>query len=255
MEEKVKIDLRSVLTKITMIREKDELSGKTLYRLPEKEKIKVEQMLTKLKQGFRLNAYEKEISTEKTSDVLLLEVEGEVNNRKRKHPRGTKHKKPTIMKDRKVKTQNKKQKVLKEKKARTSKKQKEKNKVDRTDPNRRLKPNPNITVWTKDPLFEMKENVPFVSSLAHSKLAIRAVLTNDMKLLEQCNQNLKEINSLFAKRSLGNEMTALRYALKNQNLAAIKVLCDSKTKSRIGLPTCLLSTHGTGTYNYRLATS
>ena len=101
----------------------------------------------------------------------------------------------------------------------------------------------------------MKENVPFVSSLAHGKLAIRAVLTNDMKLLEQCNQNLKEINSLFVKRSLGNEMTALRYALKNQNLAAIKVLCDSKTKSRIGLPTCLLSTQGTGTYNYRLATS
>lgn len=40
MEEKVKIDLRSVLTRITMIREKDGVSGKTLYRLPEKEKIK-----------------------------------------------------------------------------------------------------------------------------------------------------------------------------------------------------------------------
>ena len=124
MEEKVKIDLRSVLTKITMIREKDELSGKTLYRLPEKEKIKVEQMLTKLKQGFKLNAYEKQISTEKTSDVLLMEVEGEVNNRIRKHPRGNKQKQQIIMKDRKVQTQNKNRKLERKRKLELTKSKK-----------------------------------------------------------------------------------------------------------------------------------
>ena len=29
-------------------------------------------------------------------------------------------------------------------------------KVDRTDPNRKLKPNEAVTVWEKDPLFESK---------------------------------------------------------------------------------------------------
>ena len=74
-------------------------------------------------------------------------------------------------------------------------------------------------------------------SLTHSKLAIQAVLTNDMKLLERCKDNGKEIYSLFVKRSLGNDMTALRYALKTKNLAAVKLLYEpSKAKSRVGLP-------------------
>ena len=47
-------------------------------------------------------------------------------------------------------------------------------------------------------------------------------------------------------------MTALRYALKTQNMTAVKVLIDpDKVKTRCGLPPCLLPTQGTGTYNYR----
>jgi len=44
-------------------------------------------------------------------------------------------------------------------------------------PNWRLKPNETIKVLDKDPLFETNEKVPFVSSVAQSKLAIRAILT------------------------------------------------------------------------------
>ena len=48
-------------------------------------------------------------------------------------------------------------------------------------------------------------------------------------------------------------MTALKYALKTQNMAAVKVLVEpDKVKNRCELPACLLSTQGTGTYNYRL---
>ena len=55
-------------------------------------------------------------------------------------------------------------------------------------------------------------------------------------------------------RSLGNHMTALKYAVKTQNMAAIKVLVEpEKVKKRCELPVCLLSTQGTGTYNNRLA--
>ena len=49
-------------------------------------------------------------------------------------------------------------------------------------------------------------------------------------------------------------MTALKYAVKTQNMAAIKVLVEpEKVKKRCELPVCLLSTQGTGTYNNRLA--
>eukprot|EP00092_Neocalanus_flemingeri_P072035 GFUD01088588.1.p1 GENE.GFUD01088588.1~~GFUD01088588.1.p1 ORF type:complete len:398 (+),score=109.31 GFUD01088588.1:215-1408(+) len=254
MEERAKIDLRSVIAKVTMIREKESRSGKTLYRLPEKEKLKIENILKQLKEGFKLNAYEKENFNEKTSEVLLMEMDEQVTNRKRKFMEENPKRGQTkaTKKVRNGKNGTKKEKVNKAKKLKKTKEWKEKKKVDRTDPNRRLKPNPNVKVWTKDPLFEMKEKVPFVSGLAHSKLAIRAVLTNDMKLLEQCKDNGMQIYNLFVKRSLGNEMTALRYALKTKNLAAVELLYKPSTaKNRIGLPNCLLPTQGTGTYNYR----
>ena len=52
--------------------------------------------------------------------------------------------------------------------------------VDKSDPNWRLKPNPKVTVWEKDPMFESKtveSSLPFVSSTSHSRLVISAVLT------------------------------------------------------------------------------
>lgn len=40
-------------------------------------------------------------------------------------------------------------------------------------PNWKLKPNPDVPEWIVDPLFETNEEVPFVSSVVHSKLLIR----------------------------------------------------------------------------------
>ena len=180
MSQKDKIDLASVITKVTMIREVAPKTGKILYRLPEKEKLKVESKLSKLKEGYTLNAYEKEDETNKTSDVLIMEIEGEKPNRKRKL-NVAKAKKNRAGKEKKMK----KVKAVKIKKI-----------IDKSNPNRKLKPNHDIQVWTKDPLFEMNEDVPFVSSLGHSKLAIRAVLTNNTKLLEECRKNTKQVHSM-----------------------------------------------------------
>ena len=48
-------------------------------------------------------------------------------------------------------------------------------------------------------------------------------------------------------------MTALKYALKKQNMEAIKILVEAeKGQKRCALPVCLLSTQDTGIYNYRL---
>ena len=66
MSQKDKIDLASAITKVTTIREVALKTEKVLYRLPEKEKIKVESKLSKLKEGYTLNAYEKEYETNKT---------------------------------------------------------------------------------------------------------------------------------------------------------------------------------------------
>ena len=66
-------------------------------------------------------------------------------------------------------------------------------KVDRSDPNRKLIPNPAAPVWDKDPLFETREAVPFVSTKAHSQLVMRAVILGDSKLLQQAIDDSKQI--------------------------------------------------------------
>ena len=52
-------------------------------------------------------------------------------------------------------------------------------------------------------------------------------------------------------------MSALHFAVKENNLAALKVLANELNKThkeaRIAAPKCYLKTHGTGEYNYRSA--
>ena len=62
----------------------------------------------------------------------------------------------------------------------------------------------------KDPLYESLEEVPFVSSSAHSRLIIRAVLQNNKKLLQDLVKNKDQIYSLHVQRSMANDMTGLR---------------------------------------------
>lgn len=122
-------------------------------------------------------------------------------------------------------------------------------------PNWKLKPNPNVKVWDKDPLFESREDVPFVSTSAHSKLVIRAILLRDHALLKACVEDTEQIHSLNMKRSLQNDATALTYALKMNDIHAVKTLIQAEKKehkkARVERQPCMMKEVGTGVYNYR----
>ena len=236
-----KISFGSVVTRVTLLRVQASDDGRgrrTTFRLPEKENKKVESLLGRIKNGLQLSLEGAKVLEEK------VEKSGE---------------KPKAERKRKIEPNKKGEKATKKKKKNDSKGKKIKMSktskaavVDKTNPNWRLKPNPAITVWEKDPLFETKEKVPFVSSLAQSKLAIRAVLVSDLKLLEQVVKDDKTVHDPNIKRSLGNNMSALSYALKTENLEAVRILLKTKmTKPRAELPSCSLTTSDTGTYNYR----
>ena len=126
-------------------------------------------------------------------------------------------------------------------------------------PNWRVKPNPAVkTVWEKDPFFEMREVVPFVSSINYSKLLFRAVAKKDNALLKQYIADREHTHSLSIKKSMADNMTPLDYAVKMENIPAMKILHNAmkedgkgKKKRRVGAPTCMMATVGTGTYNWR----
>ena len=236
-----KISFGSVVARVTLLRVQGSEHGrgrKTTLRLPEKEKKKIDSLLAGIKNGLQLTLEGAKIVEEKNENIGETSKAG----RKRKHEPNKKGKN-AAKKEKKVVSKAKKSKIVKTSKAAV---------VDKTNPNWRLKPNPAITVWEKDPLFETKEKVPFVSSLAQSKLAIRAVLVSDMRLLEQVVKDHSKVHDPNIKRSLGNNMSALSYALKSENLEAVRILLKTKvSKPRVGLPSCSLTTSDTGTYNYR----
>ena len=228
-EHRDKISFGSVISRVFLKRVKGDGEGrerKKTFRLPEKERKRIEYLLSRIKEG-------SELSLVGDSVELIEKSENSTGNRKRKLEPNKKGTNISKVKKRKI--------VVDVKKF-----------VDKKNPNWKLKDNPDIQVWEKDPLFETKEKVPFVSSLAHSKLAIRAVLVNDMKLLEQVVKDNTKVYNPLIKRSLGNSMSALGYALKTENLEAVRILLKTKTKNvRVDLPTCSLATTNTGTYNYR----
>ena len=228
-----KISFGSVISTVSLLRVKVDNGSKKTLRLPEKEKKRVESLLLSLKNGLQLSMT--------GTLVEVIGKRGKVTHKLRgSRKRKMESKEPT----RKQKVPPK----IKKRKLDVSVKMF----VDKNNPNWRLKANTTINVWEKDPLFESKEKVPFVSSLAQSKLAIRAVLLNDMKLLEQVVKDNTKVHHPLIKRSLGNNMSALSYALRTENLEAVRILLKTKMKSsRVGLPPCSLATSDTGTYNYR----
>ena len=232
---KDRINLESVVSRVTILREKGD-DGKFLFRLPEKESMRIKKILEKVKNGSKINAYSDTSAIKMDEDEPLIGRKRKINEKESK-------------KCLKNKAMKKSKKVKDQKKSRKAKKPK----IDKSDPNWRLKPNLKITVLEKDPLFESDDEVPFVSSIAHSKLAIRAVLLKDMKMLKTVVDDVKQVYNPNVVRSLGNNMTATDYALKMENIAAVKILNEmkSKDKKRVGVPVCSLRTSDTGTYNYR----
>ena len=235
---KDRVNIESVVSRVTVLREKKNEDGKIVFKLPEKELKRIQKIVEKVKNGSKINAYYD------TSAIEMDDEDEPLIGRKRKidqeeSKRCFKNKALTKSKEMK-KPKKKKEKVKKPK-------------IDKSDPNWRLKPNINVCVLEKDPLFESDDEVPFVSSIAHSKLAIRAVLLNDMKMLKTVVNDVKQVHNPNVVRSLGNSMTATDYALKMENLTALKSLTEikSKEKKRVGVPVCSLHTSNTGTYNYR----
>ncbi|CAF4470899.1 unnamed protein product [Rotaria sp. Silwood2] len=118
--------------------------------------------------------------------------------------------------------------------------------------NRLLKENLVITNYRKDPFFEDNVSVPFISSLVQSKLAIRAVLINDSNLLKTLIDDVDRVCSVHVKRSLHNDLAAIHYAIKNDNIEMLKILVeDLKTpkKDRCPFPTVSMTTQSTGRAN------
>lgn len=115
------------------------------------------------------------------------------------------------------------------------------------NPDKKLKPNPNIVVLDKEPFFETNEAVPFISAQVNGKLAIRAVLLNDMTLLKSLTHGLDYL------RSPNNKLTALHYAIQRQNRGAVIYLAEdyfsSNRKSSQQKTNLLIKSMNTGWYN------
>ena len=165
-----------------MIRQVGDQDDKISYRIPKKEKLKIEMHLKKIKEGFKINVYENGTG-DSAIEKMIMEVDDDS-----KPPNRKRSKKQPNLKQKAKKTKFE-PKIVKTKQI-----------EDKSNPNRKLKPNPDVLVWSKDPLFELNEEVPFVSSIAQSRLAIRAVLINNLKLLEKCRKDTKKVHSIHAIR-------------------------------------------------------
>ena len=231
---KDRISLESVISRVIILRHEN-----TLWKLPEKEHLRLEKILDKIEEGCKINVYD---DVDYGKSPIQIEDEKKENlkksrKRKLKKENGSKCAKSKVRKLPKIK----KRKVEKTKR------------VDKSNPNWRLIPKTGIAVWESDPLFETKVEVPFVSSISHSKLAIRAVLMNNMKMLKTVVNDTKKVHNPNVKRSLGNSMSAMDYALKFENMEAVEILSDKKKMKakRVDVPICSLDTRDTGKYNYR----
>ena len=138
-----KINFHSVISRVSLLRVKGEDGGrtrKTTLRLPEKEKKRVESLVSRIKQGLQLvlNGASVEVIEKREEVATKMKL-----NRKRKMDQ---IKKGVNVKKGKNKLSSKPKKRKVEKSVKTV--------VDKKNPNWRPKANPSIKVWEKDPLFE-----------------------------------------------------------------------------------------------------
>ncbi|XP_029642629.1 poly [ADP-ribose] polymerase tankyrase isoform X2 [Octopus sinensis] len=200
---------------------------KDTYRLPSSQKRRAEQALKKvlnLERGLPLNEG--------------IEDEEPINKKKKVVESSPKPVKPQ--------SSSKEAKVSQKGKAKGEKPGKRKGGGKRKD-EQKLKPNPNIEVLEKEPFFETNEPVPFISPHVNGKLAIRAVLLNDMTLLKSLKYGLDYV------RSPKNELTALHYAIQRQYRGFVGYLAEdyfgTTRKSITNKPPVLIDSMGTGWYN------
>ncbi|RWS14015.1 Poly(ADP-ribose) polymerase pme-5-like protein [Dinothrombium tinctorium] len=95
-----------------------------------------------------------------------------------------------------------------------------------------LEPKPEVTLYERDPTFEAPfADLPYISSLAESRLLIKAVIVKDYDLLERLMTEEK-VCSFCVKRCLAIKRDALSFAIEREDLKAIKLLTDQKYGDR-----------------------
>ena len=82
-------------------------------------------------------------------------------------------------------------------------------KIDKSNPNWKLKIRPDVQVLEKDPLFEGNEEMPFISTSANSHLVSRAVLNHDHAYLKKTLGDRKSICDVNKQRSVAIKTTPL----------------------------------------------
>ncbi|XP_064600796.1 poly [ADP-ribose] polymerase tankyrase-like [Liolophura sinensis] len=210
------------------------------YKLHEADRLETERLL------------KKSINKDKGLDVSDEESDDE-------EPPAKKKKKETKKTTKTAKKGKKDMKEKKERKPRSKKDKAEKaprkRKVSKKNEDLELHPNPAIKVLDKDPFFETKDKVPFVSKFVHGKLIIRAVLLNDMKMLKKLSQDKDKIYNLNSTRAPAIPLTAMEYAILKNNSDAIKTLRNIEYDPSYQKPRhreqIMISRLGTGSYNRR----
>ncbi|XP_041358942.1 poly [ADP-ribose] polymerase tankyrase-like [Gigantopelta aegis] len=121
-----------------------------------------------------------------------------------------------------------------------------------------LHPKPNIKVQEKDIFFETNTPVPFVSKYAHSKLAFRAVIMKNTKLLKKLLKDNVNIYKLYHNRSVMVTRNALMEAIIQDNREAVDLLMKDyffdvyKDRLKNNFPDkILINKMDTGMYNFR----
>ncbi|CDW57769.1 PARP and WGR and Ank 2 domain containing protein [Trichuris trichiura] len=114
--------------------------------------------------------------------------------------------------------------------------------------------NADVTVYKRDPLFEMPLDVPFVSPNMQSKLTIRAVLRNDKRRLKTLLEDYEHVSCVNVVQSVDRPMDTLQYALMREDLPLVRLIIshmeklERQEKQRIVQPKCLLRRLFTGSY-------
>lgn len=130
-----------------------------------------------------------------------------------------------------------------------------KRRLDKALSNRFLQENTRVEVFIKDPFFEQDVDVPFVSPLAHSKLAFRAVYLNDMRALKALIDDVDRVLSVHIGRSVSVNETPAQLAVQLGNRRALEMLIDDflkpSTRKRVQMPETMLHRFSTGVYNSR----
>ncbi|KAL3874859.1 hypothetical protein ACJMK2_037816 [Sinanodonta woodiana] len=265
-------DIECVLSNVKM-----ERVSRDSFRLPDKEKTRVENILNKAIRKERGEPVDEEdVDLEPSSDseedtaVEWEDIEPVPSTSKaglpkvKTTPRSRKAITVSLKSSSKKgkKGQNKKaSESVKKKTAKGKEKQKEKkksptaSKEKKSGPDKQLKPNPKIKVMEKEPFFETNELVEFMSKNSYGKLAIRAINLNDMKLLQSLTEDTERVHSLELKKSVSVNKTALHYALEANNHEAIKILVkdfnsrDNERLKKSSKQSLFIKTGDTGSYN------